>query len=82
MNEEALDDFFTPTDNDGAFEISENDEDDEYHMNNFMDTFPTTSAGEYSFEVEEDITRGQYFNEKIIMNQCGFLLSCSNNFIK
>ena len=37
--------------------------------------FPTTLAGDKAFLVEEDIPKGQYVSDHVVMNQCGSLLN-------
>ena len=85
---DVLDDFVTSND---ILDDDNDDEDnnpnniswfgrnDEIETNDPADAIPTTHAGEFGFEIEEEIEKERYVSSHVIMNQCGSLLNRKNN---
>ena len=44
-------------------------------MENHLDELPYTNAGEYAFQIEEEIPKGKFISGHVILNQCGSLLT-------
>ena len=82
-----LDDFVTSNEIDDDNDNEDNDpnniswfgRNDETETNDPADAIPTTHAGKFAFEIEEEIQKGQYVSGHVIMNQCGSLLTRKNN---
>ena len=46
------------------------------------ESLPTTNAGEVAFTIEEEIPKGMYIGNHVILNQCGSLLSRKDSTIE